>query len=477
MLRIDEDARPVSHAGRQIKLPAFCRNAWPISRLGQESAPIGPPGALRFRVLLLIMAASLTLLGIILLDVELHSLQARYVYGKDFIQDYLLAKAVLKGANPYAPLPQLVDQFIGHLPYPVFPQPSPHPPPSALLSLPLGALTYPQAAALWFLFEVICVLLAVYMLLRRWCIRPAWVFAVLGALWLFALNPFMKELVAGQLMTVLLVLTVGAWLALDAHRPIWGGVLLGCAVALKLIVWPLVILLALRRNWRATVAAVVTIIGANLAAALVMGFDRVSYYYLEVSRIVAPLYRAYEGNFSLWSVGWRLFDGTGSAILDGIKAPPLIAAPVLAPYVAVALPLALLIIGLVLAMRSRSFDTAFGIMICVSILVSPIAWNEYLVLALIPAVGVVQSLSLRGWPKRESRAAITIGLLLIVPDIFVLHRFVLSFADPTAAGSAPTVPFAAGLLTLLPLAATLGLLWLVWELGRTANVGGSVKTT
>ena len=61
------------------------------------------------------------------------------------------------------------------------------------LVLPLGALPYPRAAALWFLFEVVCVLLAVYLLLHRWCIRPAWILAVLGALWLFALTPFMKE--------------------------------------------------------------------------------------------------------------------------------------------------------------------------------------------------------------------------------------------------------------------------------------------
>ena len=39
-----------------------------------------------------------------------------------------------------------------------------------------------------------------------------------------------------------------------------------------------------------------------------------------------------------------------------------------------------------LARLSRSFDTAYGILLCASIVVNPIAWDHYMILTALPFV-------------------------------------------------------------------------------------------
>jgi alpha-1,2-mannosyltransferase len=404
--------------------------------------------------------------ALVSLKLIIQSLQAEYVYRKDLIQDYLLAKAVLNGVDPYLPLPELVSRLGGALPDKVFLHPTPHPPPVALLSLPLGLLTYERAAIVWLLCEVICICASVYLLLRWWGKRPGWRLTMLISMLALAWPPLWMEMIFGQLMVLLLLLLILAWQALRSERAIVGGLWLGCVIALKLIAWPILLFFALRRNWRVVSAAVAAVGLANLLAALLMGFGAVAHYYLKVSGAVAPLYRAHVYNFSAWSVGWKVFSGTGSPVLEGIQSPPLWSAPILAQVVSYALPLALLVVGLWLASCARSFDTSVAILVCVSILVNPIAWIHYLVLATIPGVVAARHLIRLKLPSRETFLAVAIGLLLSVPNN-ALTRIALLFAtERSLAGEEPTVPFAAGLLTLIHLPVVLSLLWFVRRTDR-----------
>jgi hypothetical protein len=421
------------------------------------------PGMVLLKYVLLLAIVFLALAS---LGSSARSLLGSNVYKKDFIQEYLLARAVLDGIDPYLPLPDLTLRVLGPLPNLVFQHPTPHPPPVAILSLPLGLLTYQQAAVAWFLFEISCIFLAAYLLLR-WLRGPSGLMlTAFITLLVLGWSPVWVELTTGQLMTLLLVLLILAWQALRSGQAITGGLFLGCVVALKLMAWPIVIFLAFRKNWRAIGAAGVTVAAANLAAALLMGFDRAVYFYWKVGAIVSKLYRAYENNFSAWSIGWRLFDGTGSPIVFGVEAPPLLAAPAVARYISFALPLVLLGGGLTLALRAHTFDAAFGILVCVSILVNPVAWSHYLIMALIPLAIVGRRLFVLELPKGETYALLTLGLLLFIPRT-ELHRFMLLLTgQASVAGASSTVPFAVALLSLIPAMAVLGLLWLVWHLDR-----------
>ena len=406
------------------------------------------------------LVAAMAVQGIISLALSMQSLLPQNVYRKDLIQEYLLAKAILNGIAPYTPLAVLTNQFIGPLPNAVFQHPTPHPPPVALLSLPLGLLTYQQTAIVWFVFELVCVLVSVQGLLRCENRRPHTLLVLLIALLAMAWSPLNEELAVGQMMTLKLALLVGAWQMLRAGKAASGGILLGSAIAIKLIAWPLVIFLALRRNWRAAGAAGAVLVAANGGAAFWMGFQATADYYVKVCAAVSSLYRAHIGNFSLWTIGWRVFHGTGSPVLCGASAPPPLDAPGLAGPVAFILPLILLGIGLLLAARASTFDASFGLLICVSLLTSPIAWSHYLILTSIPLAIVAHRLLALNLPARETNLAILVGLLLSIPRA-ALNNVILMFAENSADACSPVVPFAATLISLVPAAAVLGLIWLI----------------
>ncbi len=415
------------------------------------------------------LVAAITLVGLLSLKLCIEALIPPHVYRKDLIQEYLLARAVLAGVNPYIPLSGLADRFIGPLPNPVFPHPTPHPPPVAIISLPLGLLTYEQAAVAWLLFEIAGLVVAVHLLLRELGRRPGLLLTLYVGLLVLGWNPFLDDLTVGQLMVPLLVLLILSWRDLRSGRAIRGGVFLGCVVALKLLAWPVVLWLLLRRNWRAAGAALVTVLAANAAAALLMGPDRVAHYYTAAGPAVSALYRAYDANISAWTIGWRVFEGTGAAVVMGLAAPPLVAAPEMAGVVSLVIPLVLLGLGLALALRARTFDGAFSILICVSILVNPVAWAHYLTLAAIPIVCAIRRLWVLGLLRGEAYILIIVGLLMAIAPRHLRALALLTIgSEPGTA--APTVPFVIGWLPFIPtLAAMLGLLWLAWRLDCARN--------
>jgi len=119
-------------------------------------------------------------------------------------------------------------------------------------------------------------------------------------------------------------------------------------------------------------------------------------------------------NFSAWSIGWRLFEGYGSSIPGSGVTPAVITAPALARHLFYGLPVTLLTAGLLLSTRARSFDASFGILVCVSILISPVAWSFYLLLALIPITIVGRYLVALHFPRKETNIALGVGALLVL---------------------------------------------------------------
>ena len=104
--------------------------------------------------------------GVAGLWLAMQSLRPQYVYGKDFIQEYLLARAIRAGMNPYLPQRELAEAFGLELTDPTFPHPTPHPPGLALLSWPLAWFDYSLAAAAWMALELCCLVLGVGLLIE-----------------------------------------------------------------------------------------------------------------------------------------------------------------------------------------------------------------------------------------------------------------------------------------------------------------------
>ncbi len=392
------------------------------------------------------------------------SLSPPIVYYKDCISPYLMAKATLHGVNPYLPLPQLAKMWLQQA-NPAN-HPTPYPPFVALLSLPLSFLSYEVVVRAWMVLEILYVLATILLLLRWWgtSLNPIKI-AILLALAIVWM-PLNEELWQGQFMSGLMLLLVGAWLALRSGRHILGGALLGALIAIKMTGAPIVLFFMLRRQWRVVFSAAAVVLVANLLAMAVLGSAVVINYYREVASLDAKLWRPAEGNLSVWAWGIRLFEGAGFSY----HLSPLWAAPKEAAAATYLIPAVLLALGVTVAWRAVKFDTAFSWLVAVSILFSPIAWYFYLLLAVIPMVVLARRLTASAVRAEVWMLAFIFWSLLSIPPSFFEH-IARSYGTPIArAGMEPllVIPFAPGLLTLLPVAGLLGLMWLV---SRTDGVG------
>jgi hypothetical protein len=409
-----------------------------------------------FRIALIAVALVAGLSGARL---AIESLDAKDVYGKDFIQEYVLARAIRAGLDPYLPVSQLVKDLGLPAQREVFPHPTPHTPIIGFISLPLAWLSYRQAAAAWMVFEVLCLIASIVLLMRWWGMRPR-LLTVLLVTWAgLGWAHVWEELVLGQFNTWLLLLFTIAWLLLREEKQVAGGVMLGFAVALKFLGWPIVVYLAMRRKWAGAIAAGATVAVANLIPLAVMRPGVMADYVQRVAPVVMELNIGHAINLSLWSVGWKLFSGMYSP-MQVLSSPPLVFAPGVAKLVGYALPLVMAIVGLRLAMKMRRFDAAYGLLVPVSLLVSPIFWGHYLIIAVISFAIAARDWRALGFPKRETRIAAILVFIFLIPGTTFLTTMRMFAGGPEG----ETVPLAVMLLGLIPTAATAGWVWLSYRL-------------
>lgn len=436
-----------------------------------ESVQAKPPAAAKlatrvslFKILLVLLIALFAWTNAKLL---LRSLAEPYK--KDLQQEYLMAKALTNGVNPYAPLPELTQRWLPGHQIKAFTHPTPHPFAIGWLSLPLAALSFPQAAAVWLAFECLC-LLAALALWRRIQGQPITPGALL---WLFvgllAWHPLSLELYTGQLSLVLLPLFLVAWLALRAGKDVQGGLWLGGLVVLKMAGAPILLWLAWRRRWRAVAAAATLWTSAHLLAIALHGWPLVRDYYLKVGPEVSALYRVNFANLSLWTLGQRLF---GEMNWEFVSVP-LWPAPLLVKVLTVLVPLAWLAWLLFAAERAPSFDTSFALLMGGGLFLTPVAWVHYFVMAL-PALGLLFArLAAQSWPRRRTwLAALALSPLCVSEGLY--FNLTKQFFNGVNAQGLPLVGALPALLTLIPLAALTCLLWqLLWLEQRAAAAQSS----
>ncbi len=196
-------------------------------------------------------------------------------------------------------------------------------------------------------------------------LRAAW--AVVGVGMLIVSSPLLATFALGQMYPVLALGLVAAWTADRRGSPLASGVALGLVLALKpslapLILWPL-----FRRQWEMLGATIVSGAAATLIGSLMLG-AQATLKYVEVVRGVEL--EAFWDNASLPSAALRLFT-------ENEFTRPLADWPWMLP-VAYAVG-----IGLVFLTAYLVRDGAEGglwAMVAASLIASPIAWNNYLVL-------------------------------------------------------------------------------------------------
>ncbi|MGB3683125.1 MAG: glycosyltransferase family 87 protein [Rubrobacteraceae bacterium] len=196
-------------------------------------------------------------------------------------------------------------------------------------------------------------------------LRAAW--AVVGVGMLVVSSPLLATFALGQMYPVLALGLVAAWVADRRGRFLVSGLALGLVLALKPSLAPLVLWPLFRRQWEMLGATIISGAAATLVGSLVLG-SQATLKYAEVVRNVEL--EAFWDNASLPSAALRLFT-------ENEFARPLADWPWVLP-VAYAVG-----IGLVLFTAYWFRDGSEGglwAMVAASLIVSPIAWNNYLIL-------------------------------------------------------------------------------------------------
>jgi len=298
----------------------------------------------------------------------------------DFFQEYASARNWFEGLPIYADHHETVPRYLGvslndkrsH----VFV--NAHPPTSVLLAIPFAKLDFAGAFLAWNLVSL-AALAASLWIVQRGLIVPfsLWSFAPLVSLLLLC-HPVWEQSRLGQLTLVLLVLVTGAWAAGRSGRPWLAGTLLGTATAIEL--FPAFLC------WKVLIAGLLVIAGLSGLTAIVLGIDAYRSYIFTVLPEI-KWFRVGWNNDSLWGFWSRLFDPAPERERTRSLTEPLFYSPALAKALFLNSSSAIVAVLAWTARRDpkgQRCDLTSSQAATAILLVSPICWDHYLLLMLVP---------------------------------------------------------------------------------------------
>jgi alpha-1,2-mannosyltransferase len=240
-----------------------------------------------------------------------------------------------------------------------------NPPVWTVLISPLGWLEPITAYRAFVLISLVVTVGYLAWTVEELRLGPAW--TAVGVVMLLLSSPLLATLALGQVYPVLALGLVASWMADRREKHEVSGAALGIVVALKpsllpVLLWPLV-----RRRWRSLVAALVSGAVATLVGVVALG-PGATFDYIGVLResVVSP----YWDNASLPAAAARLF--TENQFAQNVATLPWM--------VAVGYALGISAILLTAVRVRHGPEVGLWVLVAASLLASPIAWHNYLVL-------------------------------------------------------------------------------------------------
>ncbi len=303
-----------------------------------------------------------------------------YPHLHDFVQEWTSAKNYFAGEPIYLDMNKsfpihLGDAWqVGHIDV------NAHPPASVLVLLPFGLLDYTPAYLTWNILSLVFLLISLVLIVRRkglgfspWMLLPITTILISG-------NSLNQQINQGQLNLLLLLLFTGAWTADRSKHPAIAGFLLGLAAAIKLFPAYMFLYFLMRRDWRAIAAGGVAFVALTGATYAVFGQETFVDYVQNVMPRVGG-FRDWWANASAAGFWSRLLDGqSGHSI-------PVAFSPLGAKIGTLLSWGVLTIVAGWTVLRAKSqpeVERAFSVTIIAMLLVSPITWDHYFLLLLLP---------------------------------------------------------------------------------------------
>ena len=306
----------------------------------------------------------------------------------DFFQEYASARNWFDGRPIYADHHETAPRLLGlklNDPHAhVFV--NAHPPTSVLLAAPIARFDFATAFIAWNLISLAALATSLWIVrhqlripLSPWSISPVVTLLLLCF-------PLWEQCRLGQRTLVLLLLVTGTWGAERSGHPWLAGSLLGTAAAIMLFPGFLLLYYALRGRWRVVAAGFIAIAGLTGLTAIVLGADCYRNYFSNVLPGI-QWFRVGWNNDSLWGFWSRLFDPAPEHVRDRSLTEPLFHSPALAKslsLISCASVAAVLAWAVRRDAKGQKTDLTFALAVTTMLLVSPICWEHYLLLLLVP---------------------------------------------------------------------------------------------
>ena len=302
--------------------------------------------------------------------------------GRDIRQDYIAARRFFVGSDLYTPFTDAELASIAVNPDLGMPR-NFHPPSTLVFFAPLALLNFKWAVVMWGIVTLGAFFTSVHLIMRELGYGK-WMFVVPAAIWWF---PLWLHVRFGQFSVLTLLFLTLFWLSIRRNRQNMAGVWLALACLIKLFPLMVLLLLFLKRQWKA-LASALFVIGIATAAILAYYPESLLSFFARVAPDNALIFRSYFGNFSLNGFIGRLFHGTA-----GIS--PLV--PVNAKGVEeVSRFVGLALVGIVLliyVLRVKDYDLCFSIIVVAMLIVSPVTWAHSFTILLLPGLILWRRLS------------------------------------------------------------------------------------
>jgi hypothetical protein len=317
----------------------------------------------------------------------IESLRPKGYFLRDFFQEWASARNLFSGKPIYQPLDSLVRLYLQTDPESLkdkYVNVNTHPPTAVLLFSPFGLLDYIQSIMLWNIISLILLAASIMIVFSQLRFSVAY-WSILPILTLLLVsNPFRQQMNLGQLNIVILFLVVLTW-ALDRSKyPCVAGTVLGVATMIKLIPAFLFFYFICTNKWKSFLSGLIVIALGCLITFVLVGREDCFYY---LSHVIPESSAMSSGWDNASVAGWwhKLFapgviNGRTVALADS---PSLARAGFLLSALFVILTC---FWATWTSCHITEHDSIYGLSIIAMLLVSPVSWDHYFMLLLLPMV-------------------------------------------------------------------------------------------